>query len=81
MVLGKNSITQETIQFSKRKMQEPQEELDNKVAIHKLELLHWNHGKSIEPAISPLGYDWKIGILQALSFAARKSCRYISYYL
>ncbi|HEV8285544.1 MAG TPA: ferrous iron transport protein B [Chitinophagaceae bacterium] len=29
-------------------------------------------GKSIEPAISPLGYDWKIGIALITSFAARE---------
>ena len=29
-------------------------------------------GKSIEPAILPLGYDWKIGIALVTSFAARE---------
>ena len=29
-------------------------------------------GKSIEPAIEPLGYDWKIGISLITSFAARE---------
>jgi len=29
-------------------------------------------GKTIEPAISPLGYDWKIGIALISSFAARE---------
>jgi ferrous iron transport protein B len=29
-------------------------------------------GKSIEPAITPLGYDWKIGIALITSFAARE---------
>ena len=29
-------------------------------------------GKSIEPAITPLGYDWKIGIALVTSFAARE---------
>jgi ferrous iron transport protein B len=29
-------------------------------------------GKSIEPAIEPLGYDWKIGIALIASFAARE---------
>jgi len=31
-----------------------------------------NVGKSIEPAIQPLGYDWKIGIALLSSFAARE---------
>ena len=29
-------------------------------------------GKSIEPAIAPLGFDWKIGIALITSFAARE---------
>ena len=29
-------------------------------------------GKAIEPIISPLGYDWKIGIAVITSFAARE---------
>ena len=29
-------------------------------------------GKSLEPAITPLGYDWKIGIALVTSFAARE---------
>ena len=29
-------------------------------------------GKTIEPAIAPLGYDWKIGIALITSFAARE---------
>src|SRR5690606_8263809 len=29
-------------------------------------------GKSIEPAIAPLGFDWKIGISLLTSFAARE---------
>ena len=29
-------------------------------------------GKQIEPAIAPLGYDWKIGISLITSFAARE---------
>lgn len=29
-------------------------------------------GKTIEPAITPLGYDWKIGIALVTSFAARE---------
>ena len=29
-------------------------------------------GRTIEPAIKPLGYDWKIGIALITSFAARE---------
>jgi len=48
-------------------------ELENKVASYKLENSYIGMmGKTIEPAISPLGYDWKIGIAIISSFAARE---------
>ena len=48
-------------------------ELDNKVAAYKLENSYIGMmGKIIEPAISPLGYDWKIGVAIISSFAARE---------
>lgn len=48
-------------------------ELDNKIAAFKLENSYIGiMGKSIEPVISPLGYDWKIGIAIISSFAARE---------
>ncbi len=48
-------------------------ELGNKIAAYKLEHSYIGiMGKSIEPAISPLGYDWKIGIAIISSFAARE---------
>ncbi len=50
-----------------------QQELDNKVAAYKLENSYIGKlGKFIEPAIRPLGYDWKIGIAVISSFAARE---------
>ena len=49
------------------------EDFDNKVAAFKLENSYIGiMGKTIEPAISPLGYDWKIGIAIISSFAARE---------
>ncbi|MFN0013087.1 MAG: ferrous iron transport protein B [Saprospiraceae bacterium] len=43
------------------------------VAAHQLEASFAGHlGKIIEPAIRPLGYDWKIGIAIIASFAARE---------
>ena len=49
------------------------EELDNRVAAYKLENSYIGKlGKFIEPAIKPLGYDWKIGIAVLTSFAARE---------
>lgn len=50
-----------------------QTELNNKIAAFKLENSFIGvTGKAIEPAISPLGYDWKIGIAVLTSFAARE---------
>ncbi|WP_309640038.1 ferrous iron transport protein B [Flavobacterium sp.] len=47
--------------------------LSNAVASQKLENSYIGiMGKSIEPVISPLGYDWKIGIAVISSFAARE---------
>ena len=48
-------------------------EIHNKIASHKLEHSFIGiMGRSIEPVISPLGYDWKIGIALVSSFAARE---------
>lgn len=47
--------------------------LENKVASQKLENSYAGlFGKTIEPVIKPLGYDWKIGIALITSFAARE---------
>jgi ferrous iron transport protein B len=51
----------------------PKTEFNNAVASQKLENSYIGlMGKTIEPAISPLGYDWKIGIAIISSFAARE---------
>jgi len=48
-------------------------ELDTKIAAYKLEHSYIGIlGKAIEPAVAPLGYDWKIGIAIVSSFAARE---------
>jgi len=48
-------------------------ELNQMIASAKLENSYIGiMGKSIEPAIEPLGYDWKIGIALISSFAARE---------
>ncbi|WP_299337868.1 ferrous iron transport protein B [uncultured Psychroserpens sp.] len=50
-----------------------QEELQQKIASHKLEHSFIGiTGRAIEPTIRPLGYDWKIGIAIVSSFAARE---------
>lgn len=49
------------------------ENFENEVAAYKLENSYIGAmGKIIEPAIQPLGYDWKIGIALISSFAARE---------
>ena len=48
-------------------------EIETKVNTYKLEHSYIGIvGKAIEPAIKPLGYDWKIGIAVVSSFAARE---------
>ena len=50
-----------------------QEELDQKIAASKLENSYIGiMGKTIEPIVTPLGYDWKIGVGLIASFAARE---------
>ncbi|WP_103866881.1 ferrous iron transport protein B [Aquimarina sp. I32.4] len=50
-----------------------EEDLENKIASHKLEYSFIGYaGKAIEPIVKPLGYDWKIGIGLISSFAARE---------
>lgn len=47
--------------------------LDEAVAQHRLEHSYIGHlGRFIEPAIKPLGYDWKVGIALISSLAARE---------
>jgi len=48
-------------------------DFSNEIAAYKLEHSYLGLiGKAIEPAIAPLGYDWKIGIALVSSFAARE---------
>ena len=47
--------------------------IPDRVAEYKLEHSYIGYmGKSIEPVIKPLGYDWKIGVAIVSSFAARE---------
>ncbi|MDX1760919.1 MAG: ferrous iron transport protein B, partial [Christiangramia sp.] len=51
----------------------PQDELDEEIASYKLKNSYIGiMGRGIEPAVAPLGYDWKIGIAIISSFAARE---------
>ncbi len=48
-------------------------DLEHQIASYKLEHSYIGIvGKTIEPIIKPLGYDWKIGIALVTSFAARE---------
>jgi ferrous iron transport protein B len=50
-----------------------EDDIQNEIASHKLEHSFIGIlGRSIEPLIRPLGYDWKIGIAIVSSFAARE---------
>jgi ferrous iron transport protein B len=50
-----------------------EDDLQQKIASYKLEHSFIGiTGRAIEPAIRPLGYDWKIGIAIVSSFAARE---------
>lgn len=50
-----------------------EQEVQDRIAAYKLEHSYAGIiGKSIEPLIKPLGYDWKIGIALITSFAARE---------
>lgn len=50
-----------------------EEESNDRIASYKLENSYAGIiGKSLEPVIKPLGYDWKIGIALVTSFAARE---------
>lgn len=71
---GEKFKNAEEIQLSKIENSSlSKEEVNNKISAYKLENSYIGiMGKTIEPAISPLGYDWKIGIAIISSFAARE---------
>lgn len=74
--LGKNFKNAEQIvkqQLDTKNVVYSQKYLDDQVSAYKLENSFIGIiGKSIEPVIKPLGYDWKIGIAVVSSFAARE---------
>ena len=71
---GKNFSNAEQIVMQKHFNQALSDlELENKIASFKLENSYIGIlGKTVEPIIIPLGYDWKIGIALISSFAARE---------
>lgn len=71
---GKTFENAEEIVSSKYENTEiSEEELNAEIASFQIENSYIGMmGKAIEPAIKPLGYDWKIGIAIITSFAARE---------
>lgn len=66
-----NEMEEAAKQISKKNIS--LERYQEEVASAKLEHSYIGHfGKAIEPAIEPLGYDWKMGIALITSFAARE---------
>ncbi|SHJ94134.1 ferrous iron transport protein B [Reichenbachiella agariperforans] len=62
-----------TVQAEQPSLAVDSQAFENAVSAYKLENSYAGIlGKSIEPAIAPLGYDWKIGIALITSFAARE---------
>lgn len=64
-----------TAKYELARQQQPgmANELDKMESMEKLENSYAGiMGKTVEPVISPLGYDWKIGIAIITSFAARE---------
>jgi len=64
---------EEIVTSSYSKAQYPDSNLEEEIAAHKLKYSYIGIiGRGIEPAVTPLGYDWKIGIAIVSSFAARE---------
>jgi len=69
---GENFDNAETIMSAKFKTLSGTE-LDEKIKVYQFENSYLGTiGKTIEPVIKPLGYDWKIGIALISSLAARE---------
>jgi len=67
------SKARENVLEQSKNLRLTEEGLENRIASYKLENSYAGIiGKSIEPVIKPLGYDWKIGIALITSFAARE---------
>jgi ferrous iron transport protein B len=66
-------VVEQQYAAAKKEARKPAEQLDIEYGNAKLENSFAGIlGKTIEPAIRPLGYDWRIGIALITSFAARE---------
>jgi ferrous iron transport protein B len=64
---------EEVVRSESREQQVTEQELEARISSYKLEHSYAGiMGKTLEPVIKPLGYDWKIGIALVTSFAARE---------
>lgn len=69
----KMEIAKTEAEISAQQLDLNQEDTDNLIAARQIEASYAGHiGKFLEPAIEPLGFDWKIGIALVTSFAARE---------
>ncbi|MBS1486112.1 MAG: ferrous iron transport protein B [Bacteroidetes bacterium] len=63
----------ETVRKETASQQLTEAQIQDRIASYKLENSYAGRlGKTLEPLIRPLGYDWKIGIALVTSFAARE---------
>lgn len=70
---GDFKTAEETVRKENRATTLSEAEIETQIAAYKLEKSYIGIlGKAIEPAVEPLGYDWKIGIAIVSSFAARE---------
>ena len=70
---GSMQAVEQQYAAAKKENRKPAEEIEIEYGNAKLEASFAGIlGKSIEPAIRPLGYDWRIGIALITSFAARE---------
>lgn len=70
---GRMEAVEAQYEHAKAEGARPEEELETEYSTAKLENSYAGLiGKALEPAIAPLGYDWKIGISLITSFAARE---------
>jgi len=70
---GDFNNAEEIVREASLGMNTPEKEIETQITAFKLEKSYIGIlGKAIEPAVEPLGYDWKIGIAIVSSFAARE---------
>lgn len=68
-----NKFEEIELKYTQNIEQLSEEDIKTQIASEKLEASYAGLiGKTIEPAIKPLGFDWKIGISLVTSFAARE---------